>query len=115
MSDLTIAERYAGPERRLHWVFVTRHTEYHCHDRLCIAVRDVGSGEFVDRHDAIGRRLIGALRFEGESAHSLSFRTRPHVGDRLVFSSGTIDSNITTSELCDIERPSKKTVNQYRW
>src|ERR1700742_5057694 len=54
---------YRGPERRRHRVFLTRNTEYHFRDGFCIAVRDRRTGDFLEGHLALHRRVNGGLRF----------------------------------------------------
>ena len=48
-------------ERRRHKVFVTRNTEYHFRDRLCVAVRDRRTGDFLPGHLALKRELAGGV------------------------------------------------------
>ena len=111
---------YRGPERRRHRVFVTRNTEYHFRDGFCIAVRDRRTGDFLEGHLALQRRVNGGLRFfpnggiapnsgepspgeslyfagEGEDPHSEAARTR----------------ELVTSPLESVERPTRELVDAY--
>jgi len=62
-SPQTLESDYRGPERRRHRVFVTRNTEYHFRAGFCIAVRDRRTGDFLEGHLALQRRVNGGLRF----------------------------------------------------
>jgi len=56
-------QEYGGPDRRRHRVYVTKNTEYHFKDGFCIAVRDRRTGDFLQGHLALRRRVHGGLRF----------------------------------------------------
>jgi hypothetical protein len=103
-------KNYAGPDRRRHQAFVTRNTEYHFRDGVCIAVRDRGTGNFRLDHTALQRPLSGAVRFDqhGQPRPAL---TRPEVGDALFFGHG--GPVVVTSCLTAIERPGKAIVSAY--
>lgn len=120
MSDVDIlGERgYRGPERRHHRMFVTRNSEYHCRDGVCVAVRDRHTGEFFPSHSAIGRRMSAGLRFGGNGGvASVSAPDAPRVGDQLCFSSddttAMMATDVITSPLRAIERPPKDVVRMY--
>ena len=49
-----MAVGYLGPERRRHRAYVTRNTEYHFRDDVCVAVRDVKSRKWLVSHLAVG-------------------------------------------------------------
>jgi hypothetical protein len=107
---------YRGPDRRRHRVFVTKNTEYHCRDGICVAVRDRATGAFIPDSHALGRHISASVRFNTNggiaSAHDPN---DPHVGEQLCFSSGELDDahNILTSPLARVERPSKEVVAHY--
>jgi hypothetical protein len=102
---------YPGFERRRHRVFLTRNTEYHFRDGICVAVRDRRMGEWLPGHLALRRRLSGSIQFffNGSLAPHLG---EPRVGEALFFVSGGRD--LITSPLEAVERPSKDVVKQYR-
>ena len=52
---------YQGVERRRFFTYVTRNTEYHFHDGICVAVRDRRTGQFLAAHVARGMRLVGGV------------------------------------------------------
>jgi hypothetical protein len=108
--------RYRGPERRRHRVYRTHNSEYHCRDEVCVAVRDVSTGEFLPGHPAIGMRMTGGIRFTREgSVASFSRRGEaPHQGESLYFSDGSPDFTVRTSALESIERPAKEVLRSYR-
>jgi hypothetical protein len=106
---------YRGPERRRHHVYLTRNSEYHCRDDLCVAVRDLRNGQFQSDHPAIGQRMSGGIRFN-EDGGVASFSRRgepPHPGENLFFSDGSADMALRTTALRAIERPAKTVVDQY--
>lgn len=100
---------YAGPDRRIHRVLVTRNTEYHLRRDVCIAVRDRRSGRWLEGHMAVSRRLAGAIRL-GEGGPSP--RTDgPTVGDAVFFFTGERD--LITSRIEAIVRPPREQTQRY--
>lgn len=100
---------YAGPERRIHKVYVTRNTEYHVRRGICVAVRDRRSGRWIEGHLAIRKRLEGSLRYH---AHGISPNPgEPQIGDAVYFRAGERD--LITSRLEAMERPPKHIVENY--
>ena len=98
-------------ERRRHKVLVTRNTEYHLRDRLCVAVRDRRSGDFLPGHLALKRELSGGVhRFPNGSL--IPREEMPDVGDALYFIADGLD--LVTSPLIKVERPKKEVVKTYR-
>jgi hypothetical protein len=94
-------------ERRRHRVFVTRNSEYHCRDDVCVAVRDLATGEFFEYHRAIGRRRTGSVRVTecGEIAAFSPAHEEPHVGESLCFADARRVRELRTTELCAVRRP----------
>lgn len=101
---------YCGPERRRHRMYVTRNTEYHFRDRICVAVRDRSSGNFLESHLALRRELSGAVRFYSNGA-AVPTLDEPKVGEALFF--GLEGRELVTSLLAGIERPEKVVVATY--
>lgn len=97
-------------ERRVHKVFVTRNTEYHVRQSLCVAVRDRRSGEWLGAHLARGRHVRGSLRFLATGG-VMPHEGVPRVGDSLFFSSDGRD--LVTSAVLVVERPPKNVVAKY--
>jgi len=89
---------------------VTRNTEYHFRDGLCVAVRDRRSGEWIRDHVALQRAVSGSLRFYPNGAIRPSIG-EPRTGESLFFATGGRD--LVTSPLIDIERPPKHIVSSY--
>ncbi len=104
------APDYAGPERRRHRVFVTRNTEYHFRDGLCVAVRDRRTGQFMQGHSALAGRIDAGIKFfdNGSIAPSAG---EPRPGECLYFASDGRD--LVTSPLEAVERPALQTVSMY--
>jgi hypothetical protein len=98
------------PERRRHRVYVTRNTEYHFRDGLCVAVRDRRSGDFLNGHLAIQRKLHGGLKFFPNGA-IVPNAGDPSPGEALYFAAEGRD--LVTSPLERVERPAKIVVESY--
>ena len=101
---------FSGPDQRRHRVYITRNTEYHFKDGFCVAVRDRRSGEFLQGHLALRRRVQGGLRFFGSGA-IVPNPGDPGVGEALYFAADGRD--LVTSPLEKIDRPGKDTVEAY--
>jgi hypothetical protein len=101
---------YKGKERRRRRMYVTRNTEYHFEGDRCVAVRDRNRGTWLMSHQALDRRLSGAIRFRagGDAYPTLE---APAVGDALFF--GSEGPDVITSLVAAIERPSRDQVEAY--
>jgi hypothetical protein len=91
-------------------MFVTRNTEYHFRDNVCVAVRDRSSGRWLLSHLALEREISGRVQFRSNGA-AIPCEEMPRVGDALFFGAG--GRELVTSLLCAIERPSKELVREY--
>lgn len=106
---------YQGKERRRHKVFVTRNTEYHLRDDICVAVRDRLARRFRGAHIALNLKLQGAVRI-GECGRAMPDQGDPRVGAPIYFSREDMDGNeqhIVTSRVEQIVRPDKGDVQLY--
>ena len=105
---------YQGRERRRRFVYVTRNTEYHVMDRVCVGVRDRQSGAWQHRHMAVQRRLEGGARVLGNGAIVPSLEG-PAVGNSIYFVIEDVEDmrEIVTSRLEAIERPEIEDLMQY--
>ncbi|MFW5739881.1 MAG: hypothetical protein ACOC1F_05905 [Myxococcota bacterium] len=101
---------YRGVERRRHQVYVTRNTEYHFRDGLCVAVRDKRTGAWLSDHVALHRPVSGSLKFYPNGAIRPNIG-KPRMGEALFFATGGRD--LVTSPLVDVERPPKAVVATY--
>lgn len=102
-----------GVERRRHCVYVTRNTEYHMRDGVCVAVRDRRTGRFVPAHIAVSLKLEGGVRLFPNGA-VIPRIDKPGVGDAIWFAtSADASRQIVTSRIEAIERPSKDVVASY--
>jgi len=101
---------YRGKERRIHRVFVTRNTEYHLRNRLCVGVRDRRSGRWLPTHLATRTRVEGGLSFNLRGG-LIPNRKLPSVGESLFFCEGNRD--LITSPVIAIERPVRDVVESY--
>jgi hypothetical protein len=102
---------YSGEDRRRHRVYMTRNTEYHFRDGMCVAVRDRRTGDWLPGHLALRRKLFGSIRFFLNGS-LLPNPGEPRVGEALFFASGGRD--LITSPLESVERPPKALVTKYR-
>jgi hypothetical protein len=91
-------------------MFVTRNTEYHFRDAMCIAVRDRRTGEWLPGHLALRRELFGSIKFFLNGS-ILPHPGEPRVGESLFFGSG--GRELITSPLQGIERPPRELVADY--
>jgi hypothetical protein len=103
-------DRYPGTDRRVHRMYVTRNTEYHCRAGRCIAVRDRRTGRWLDSHLAIQRKIAGGVRFFQNGA-AIPLSETPAVGEALYFDEG--GQELITSVLASIERPPREVVASY--
>ena len=102
---------YQGHERRTHRVYVTGNSEYHVDGDVCVAVKNLVTGAFLAVHPALGKTLVGGLRFGDQAA--LPHPSRVEAGDCLCFESARTRIPVVTSQLKSARRPSKRTVMAY--
>lgn len=106
---------YKGSDRRRHRVYVTRNTEYHLRDGVCVAVRDRQSNSWRSAHIALHLKLEGGVKIYPNGAVIPNI-ANPGVGDAMYFSDRTPEGEerqIVTSRLEKIDRPAKAIVAQY--
>jgi hypothetical protein len=106
---------YQGTERRRHRVYVTRNTEYHLRDGICVAVRDRRSRAFRSAHIALNLRMEGGVRIYPSGAMVPNVEA-PEEGDALFFTREDADGElrqIVTSRVERVERPAKTIVALY--
>ena len=101
---------YRGPERRRRKVYLTRNTEYHFVDDVCVAVRQRDSGQWRIAHVALSRTLSGSVRFTASGSVQPTSGP-PSVGDALFFAARGAD--VITSALTDVARPLPQTIATY--
>ena len=105
---------YQGIERRRHRVYVTRNTEYHFRDGVCVAVRDRRSCAFRAAHLAHGLKLEGCIKIKPTG--SMPSDAEPEIGDAIFFLQAMSDGRprqITTSRVERIDRPPREDVLRY--
>jgi hypothetical protein len=91
-------------------MFVTRNTEYHFRDAVCVAVRDRRSGNWLPSHLALQRKVSGRVRFQSNGV-AIPADGPPELGEALYF--GEDGRELVTSRLTSIERPAKQLVVEY--
>jgi len=101
------ARRRSGRERRRRFVYITKNREYHVMDSLCVAVRDLQTGEWLEDHKALRRRLEGGVKVfpNGVAIPSMA---PPELGDPIFFSYIDADEasrDVITSKLQSVDRP----------
>ncbi|MFZ5894468.1 MAG: hypothetical protein ACOY0T_25625 [Myxococcota bacterium] len=105
------SNEYRGPERRRHRVYVTRNTEYHFRDQLCVAVRDRRTGSWLPGHLAVQRKLSCGLRVH-RNGTALPTWTEPRVGESLYFGDDD-ERELITSALTAVQRPERQVLGEY--
>jgi hypothetical protein len=106
---------FQGIDRRRNRVYVTRNTEYHLRDDVCVAVRDRQSGAFRDAHIAVRLKLEGRIRTSAKGGAAPG-PLPAQVGDALFFMDVLPDGRhrqITTSRVQQIERPDRRDLSRY--
>jgi hypothetical protein len=106
---------YEGDERRKHRVYVTRNTEYHMRDGVCVAVRDRRSRAFRAAHIALNLRMEGGVRVYPNGA-LIPNVAMPLAGDAMFFTRLDDDGDlrqIVTSKIERVDRPAKTIVALY--
>lgn len=103
-------KNFRNDERRKRRAYVTRNTEYHFFEEVCVAVRDRNRGSWLLGHPALECRLSGSVRFR-ETGEAYPCLEPPRVGDALFF--GENGPDIVTSAIAAIERPDPETVYSY--
>ncbi len=107
---------YDGTERRRHRVYMTRNTEYHVRDNVCVAVRDRKSLDWRPAHIALDTKLEGAVKIFANGAVIPNLE-HAGPGDALHFSVRDCDGDarpLVTSRIETIDRPAKSIVDKYR-
>lgn len=100
---------YAGKERRRRFVYLTRNTEYHLLDSVCVAVRDRNSGDWDATHPALKKRVEGGVRVLANGC-VLPTVEPPKVGVPMYFvlGSGEEDAQLVTSRIEEVERSDRR-------
>lgn len=106
---------YEGSERRRHRLVVTRNTEYHLRDEVCVAVRDRSSKRWCEGHLAVNLKCEGGVKFHPNGAMIPSL-TAPSAGDAIYFSYKTSSGDerqLVTSKIESVSRTPKRDVLAY--
>jgi len=106
---------FEGNERRIHRMILTRNTEYHLKEGVCVAVRDRNTKRWCEGHLAVSLRLEGGVKFHLNGAMVPSL-VDPEPGDAVYFSYKTPsgeDRQLVTSRIEAINRPPKRDVLAY--
>ncbi|MEM6532919.1 MAG: hypothetical protein AAF654_09855 [Myxococcota bacterium] len=98
---------YAGPDRRVHNVFVTENSEYHTRSGVCVAVRNLRHGELTREHPAVGSRVLGGIGFNESDGYSAHYGV-PNAGEKICF-----ENDLLTSPLRSVRRPTIEVVALY--
>lgn len=103
-----------GRERRRRFVYVTKNTEYHVMDKLCVAVRDRSSGGWRREHQALRRRLAGGITVFSNGAILPSLDPL-HVGQAMYFvlPGNGEQEQLVTSRLERVARPNRAALAHY--
>jgi len=90
-----------------HKIYVTENSEYHLCEETCIAVRDLETHKWLQKHVALGQKIVGGI------ARSIKGGLVPHLGNPNVGEQVCFSENVLTSCLQDIRKPSPTTVDSY--
>jgi hypothetical protein len=94
-----------GRERRRRFVYITKNSEYHVFDGICVAIKSKRTGAWVDRHAALTRRLEGGVKMlpSGAAVPTLG---APEIGDPMYFQiDDDRDEQVITSRVIAVDRP----------
>ena len=104
---------YSGKERRRRFVYETRNSEYHVLDHVCVAIRDKQTGDWMEGHTAMRKRIEGGVRVFSNGAAIPTLRP-PEVGAPMYFH---IDDDcyeqVITSRLVAVNRPEEQDLEHY--
>jgi len=99
-------------EKRKNKMFVTRNTEYHVRDDVCVAVKKLDSGDWLMHSKALGARLIATLSVTPKRTKGICSVFWPEVGDHLVMYN-TMGEDIITTRIRKIKRPPPHCLRYY--
>jgi hypothetical protein len=99
-------------EKRRHRMYVTRNTEYHLKDDICVAVRKTTTGDWLMQGKALGARLVGTVTNIPCKCNRFTTTLFPEIGDNLLLLSAA-GQDIVTTRVRSIERPPKKALKYY--
>lgn len=99
--------KYDGPDRRVHKVYITKHTEYHVRDGEVIAVRPRGTKLWLEDHNALHMKIQGKI----VPGAFLPQPGPPRPGERIYMA--TQENDVVTSPIVAIVRPPRNTVAAY--
>jgi hypothetical protein len=97
-------------ERRHHKMYVTKNTEYHMRDDICVGIRKKKTGLWITNSKALKARLVGAIKSLNELI--LAKGKEPQIGEPLLFINPEGEDIVTTS-VYEIKRPPKEAVQYY--
>ena len=99
-------------EKRKHKVYITRNTEYHLRDNVCVGVRNRRTGDWILVTAAIGATLVGGLHQTPQKEVTFADYPWVMVGDSLLFLSlrGT---DVLTTKVEQVQRPCKEVLRFY--
>lgn len=107
------AMAYQGRERRRRFVYQTRNSEYHVLDEVCVAIRDKRSGDWVERHSALRRRIEGGVRVFSNGAAIPTLKP-PEVGAPMYFHvDASCHEQVVTSKVLAVTRPDEDDLARY--
>ena len=85
---------YTGRERRTRQIIITENTEYHLKGCTCVAVRDYHTGQLQKNHQALGKEVVGHVRFDKDGSWQLCVGHHVGVGQRVFFTSQLLTSPV---------------------
>ena len=100
-------------EKRKNRLFVTRNTEYHVRNSICVGVRNRQTGDWLMHARALGARLIGTIASPAMPHHKPTVFLMPEIGDNLIFLS-PMGVDIVTTRLRGVHRPPIQALKYYQ-
>lgn len=104
---------HKGRERRRRFVYITKNSEYHVFDGICVAIKSKRTGVWVDRHAALTRRLEGGVRMLSSGA-AVPTLGAPEIGSPMYFQiDDEHDEQVITSRVLAVARPLPDDLRRY--
>jgi len=99
-------------EKRKHRMYVTRNTEYHMKNNVCVGIRNRKTGDWLMHARALGARLIGTIASSMQRHNKFTIFLLPEVGNNLILLSPT-GVDLVTTKIRAVHRPTIQSLKYY--